>query len=421
MGTIKTPRYTRPKKLADGSIGWFWTLPTWAQPKKSKDGQLVPVERHGAACPLESSPLGTDAAKAWDRANEINEALDRWRKGQDQSKLIERGTVSWLMAWFRQQKQFTGRKNKTKADYRKIMKIVEGFPMKSGGKLGDRRIALVDAPFVDKLYEKLREQRGDRQATYCMQVCRRAWNLAMRPGYDKITGVYFNPFAKMGLSSTAKSGNRATSREEYNLYRETARKLGFQSMATAAAIAFELVNRSWDVFGFSDDDGNEAVGALWIGYRAGHSFTIQLSKNKAENEPHIKTIPLIDVDSSGKIIPLYPELEEELARTARSHDRIVVEERNRLPYKERHMSNVHRKICDAAGLPKDMTFTGFRHGGATEIGDAGESDTRPISGHKKLETTAIYNKVTQVKAVAIGRARRKFIDDNVVMDKIEES
>lgn len=69
----------------------------------------------------------------------------------------------------------------------------------------------------------------------------------------------------------------------------------------------------------------------------------------------------------------------------------------------------------AAGLPKDMTFTGFRHGGASELGDSGEDDIRPISGHVVLGTTAIYNKANQIKARRIVRNRRGYIDANVVM------
>lgn len=112
-------------------------------------------------------------------------------------------------------------------------------------------------------------------------------------------------------------------------------------------------------------------------------------------------------------MPLYPELEEELARssaaTKSATGPIVVEERSGNRYVERRMSNVHRRICDAAGLPKDMTFTGFRHGGITEIGDAGEDDVRPVSGHKTLAVTRIYNKANAEKARRIAGARRRHI------------
>jgi hypothetical protein len=73
------------------------------------------------------------------------------------------------------------------------------------------------------------------------------------------------------------------------------------------------------------------------------------------------------------------------------------------------MSTVHRKICDEAKLPKDMTFTGFRHGGITEIGDAGEADPRAVSGHKTLAVTGIYNKASAEKARRIAVARREHI------------
>ena len=95
--------------------------------------------------------------------------------------------------------------------------------------------------------------------------------------------------------------------------------------------------------------------------------------------------------------------------TPRAAIAIIVEERNGLPYTERRMSTVHRKICDKAGLPKDMTFTGFRHGGSTELGDADVADIRAITGHKELSTTRIYNKINERKARQIALKRRQYL------------
>ena len=118
-------------------------------------------------------------------------------------------------------------------------------------------------------------------------------------------------------------------------------------------------------------------------------------------------------DGKPETLSLYPELEEELARSravvAPDAEVIVLEERSGQKYRERRMSSVHRKICVEAGLPKDMTFTGFRHGGITEIGDAGEDDVRAVSGHKTLAVTRIYNKASAEKARRIGAARRDHI------------
>ncbi len=56
-----------------------------------------------------------------------------------------------------------------------------------------------------------------------------------------------------------------------------------------------------------------------------------------------------------------------------------------------------------------MTFTGFRHGGITEIGASGEADMRAISGHATLDITRIYNHTNQEKARSIAAQRREHI------------
>ena len=56
---------------------------------------------------------------------------------------------------------------------------------------------------------------------------------------------------------------------------------------------------------------------------------------------------------------------------------------------------LHRRICSAAGLPDTMKFTGFRHGGITKLGNAGEADVRAIFGHKQPLASAIYKKANR--------------------------
>lgn len=243
-----------------------------------------------------------------------------------------------------------------------------------------------------------------------MQVCRLVWTWAAR--HHRETGIKENPFAGMGLKSTAATGNRGTSRAEYDAYRAAARELGFQSMATAAALAFETCQRVWDVFGFEDPDGVVHRGIEWEGYRPGAEIALRQSKTG-----NLVVLPLmIEVpgdDGEVERVALYPELEEELALAAAARPGarglVVVEERSGAKYKERRMSSVHRAICEKAGLPKAMTFTGFRHGGITEIGDAGEADPRAVSGHKTLAVTGIYNKASAEKARRIAVARREHI------------
>lgn len=119
-------------------------------------------------------------------------------------------------------------------------------------------------------------------------------------------------------------------------------------------------------------------------------------------------IPLTE-NVDDDTIALFPELEAELARTPRLADVMVVDEKTGLPLSYEQVKYRHNKIRRMAGLPSKMTFTGFRHGGITELGDAGVDDMRPISGHAQLQTTAIYNRASEAKARAAQLARNRYL------------
>lgn len=410
MANAKLPTYVNPRRLAGGVTGYFWCRPAWANPELAKsDDPIVrrKAVRNGITCPIESTPLGTDLAEAITKGKAINEAFKAWRLGEKQE--LTPGSVAWLFDWYRKQDKYLKNRHTTRTGYKQCMDDVEAMAMKVGT-LGTRQASAVDGPTADTLYKKAVEKHGERQGSYMMQVCRLVWNHAARPGYSKATGVKVNPFSKMGIkaSSGTGRGNREATRAEYDLYRETARAMGKQSMATAAAICFETCQRVFDVFGFEDPDGRVVRGFYWPDYRPGEEISVVQSKTG-------KTIRLPLVDGEGEDeVQLYPELEAELARTPRTEgaerEMIVRDERTGLPYTKSYMIQLHRRIRTKAKLPSDLKFTGFRHGGITEIGDAGEDDTRAVSGHTKLETTAIYNKANAVKARRIARARRAHVE-----------
>ena len=394
MAKVRLPHYVRPKKLAGNKIGYFWERPTWAKP---------PAERNGRTCPVDSEPLGTDLAAAWAKAEILNAALDEWRIGLS-VKPVE-GTVAALFGWYRGLERFKALKFKGRRDYRAMMDKLESFPLKSTT-LGQRQAAELTAAHADALHRAIEKKHGQRTAVYAMQVARRVWNEAIR--HKKLKGP--NIFSRMGLSSKAKKGNRATSRKEYDLFRATAREMGIQSMATAAALSFELVRRQRDVFGFLFDENEEAAPRIaWEDYQPGEQIALQQGKTGDR-----QIIPLRgdqDPAASGQPGPLlYPDLEEELARMERGAGHIVINEATGQRYTEDEAGRVFRKIRDKAKLPKGMTLTGFRHGGATELGDAGVYDVRPVSGHRTLQQTSTYNKVTEGKARSAGTKRRHFIE-----------
>lgn len=390
MAKTELPRYMRVKKLADGSTAFYWQPPNWA-----KRG----VKRNGRPSPVRATALGKDLVNAIGMANALNDGLDGWRVGEEGTAETV-GSIAWLFNWYRKSRLFSEKAEKTRKDYTRMMEMVANLPMKSGT-LGTRMASVVDGAAADKIYDRLLK-RGDRTATYAMQVCRLVWTQAVR--HSSTTKVATNPFLKMRLRSGAKSITRATSRAEYELYRQAAHDLGYPEFAAAAALCFELCQRVSTVFDYPTGD-KLARGIYWADYQPGQVIRLRQNKTNVSLE-----LPLVLREADGAITPLYPELEDELSKLAGNDGNIIVNPRSGQPFTERAVSTRHRQICLAAKLPKDMTFTGFRHGGITELGDAGETDVRAISGHKQMSTTIIYNKVTSHKAKRIAEARRRHIE-----------
>lgn len=388
---IDLPRYVRAFRLKSGETGYYWTLPAWAKP---------PAMRGGKTCPAHSEPLGNNLEDAKAKAEMLNDILDDWRLGIERGPA--NGSVAWLFSWYQAQHRFTSKTSGTRKDYSQIMTRLSDEPMRVGT-LGQRAASAVNAAAADTIYTRWRKNYGERQASYGMQVARLVWNWAVR--HRDTTGVTVNPFKGMGISTAVKEGNRATSRAEYDLYRQTARDLGLQSMATAAALSFELCQRVWDVFGFEDKDGRKRRGFAWADYEPFSQIAYQQSKTGKK-----MVIPLVETVGDEQV-SLFPELEAELSRTPRMAEVMVVDEKTGRPLTYEQVKYRHNKIRRVAGLPKKMTFTGFRHGGITELGDAGIDDTRPISGHVQLQTTAIYNRASQAKARAAQRARNRYLQE----------
>jgi hypothetical protein len=386
LASVRLPRYVRTRRLKDGRDAYFWELPSWARP---------PAERFGRTCPVKSEALGTYVADAHRRGDILNEILDEWRAGVGND--APEGTVKALFLWYRTQPRFKEAAFLTRRDYSRWMDDAAELPLKT--KLfGEMQADSITAAHADTAYRLAIKHHGKRGGAGCMQACRRVWNEAIR--HRKVS-TKTNPFSKMGIKMIADKGNRATTRAEYDLFRAKAREMGHQNMATAASIAFELVRRVSDVFGYILEPGDEKDGFFWEDYRPGVEMAMRQGKTGTA-----QVIPL--VGEGGE--PLYPELEAELARSwhegAAGH---IVLNAAGVRFNEAEAIRLFRKIRDEAGLPKAMTLTGFRHGGATELGDAGVTDIRPISGHKTLGQTLTYNKATEGKARSAGQARRKHV------------
>jgi hypothetical protein len=285
-----------------------------------------------------------------------------------------------------------------------------GHVLKDGRRLGQVRLASIDTAVVDALYQKLlivKETDADgntlereRRTTVnkAMANCRRAWNVASRCNPGKVPLV--NPFARMGLKSSDRPTPTATY-TELQAFRAKAIAMGLPSLATAALIAWEWLQRERDIFA---------------------SFDVAHYRPKERPNTvrvlHVKTgeenwIPLFD--DAG--VPLYPELMLELDAMKRERIGGLMLRRDwgkRAPWPIRdnndltHMSRKTKEVIRTAGLRDELTFTSFRHGGFTEAADADLSDAeiRAAGRHKSAKVLPRYAKRT-MKQVAEGARKRR--------------
>jgi hypothetical protein len=236
-----------------------------------------------------------------------------------------------------------------------------------------------------------------------MKSCRRAWNVCARKNPGKLPVV--NPFAKMGLQASDRETPTATY-EELVAFRAKAVEMSLPSLATAALIGWEWLQRVEDIFATLSAEH----------YRPkDHADMVRVVDEKTRTE---SWIPLFDDEGA----PLYPELMAELDAIKRDCIGGLMLRRdwgNRGPWPTwpkpdmpdfTHMTRKVKQVIRAAGLRDELSFTSFRHGGLTETGDAELSDREILaqSRHTTVKVLPKYVKRT-TKQIATGTKKRRAV------------
>jgi hypothetical protein len=404
---LPLPRYVLRKGLKD-TWGYFFNVPTWARK---------------AGCLVKNEPLGSDYDVAVRRAEMVLlPAFDSWLSGgasDELPKIAAVGTLDWVFAEYRADRRFTKLDPKTKRLHESGMRLVGDHVLKDGRRLGGVRLGAIDTAVTDALYERLltiketdvdgnqieRERRT--RINHSMKSCRRAWNIALRRHPRKVP--LLNPFAKMGLVSSDRETPTATF-AELQAFRAKAVEMGLSSLATAALIGWEWLQREEAIFSVFDV----------AHYRP-------KERPNAVHIVHPKTdeegwFPLFDDEGAQ----LYPELMAELDAIKRErigglmlcrdwHDRRPWPT---WPQPDRpdltHMSRKVKEIIRAAGLRDELTFTSFRHGGFTEAGDAELTDREIMAQgrHRSAKVLPKYVKRT-MRQVETGAKKRRAMRTNV--------
>lgn len=399
---LPLPRYVQRVPLKSG-WGYFFNVPTWAR----KTG-----------CPVKNEPLGNDYQAAISRAETVLlPAFDSWRTGGASDAVAapaaKAGTLDWVFAEYRADRRYKKLDPKTKRNHEVGFRLVGGYILKDGRRLGQLRVTAIDTAIADAVYEKLlvvteKDDDGnaverERRTTvnHAMKSCRRAWNICSRRNPGKMPVV--NPFARMGLESSDAETPTATF-EELQLFRAKAFELKLGSLATAALIGWEFLQREVDIFATFDVTH----------YRPKeHPNAVRVLHEKTREE---NWMPLFDDAGS----PLYPELMAELDEIKRRRIGGLMLCRDwgdRRPWHTAPrpdevdltlMSRKVKEIIRAAELRDELTFSSFRHGGFTESGDAELTDREimALGRHKSPKVLPRYVKRTMRQVVTGARKRR---------------
>jgi hypothetical protein len=281
--------------------------------------------------------------------------------------------------------------------------------LKDGRRLGQASLPAITTAIADLVFEKLvivqeidadgKTVERERRTTinHAMKSCRRAWNVAARSNPGKVPLT--NPFARMGLMDASKATPTATY-QELQIFRAKAKEMGFLSLATAALVGWEFLQREEDIF------GTFAVGHYRPKER-GNAVQVLHEKTREEN-----WIPLIDEAGSA----LYPELMAELDTLKRDRIGGLILRRDwgdQLPWPTEKgdltlMRHKVKAVIRAASLRDELSFTSFRHGGFTEAADSDLTDAeiRAQGRHKSARVLPRYAKRT-MKQVAAGAIKRR--------------
>lgn len=406
---LKLPRYCRRKPLKNGRWAYFFEPPTWAREQ---------------GCHVKAEPLGEDYTSAVERAEYVLlPAFDSWRSRglTDMVPIgVSPGSFDWLAGVFKAHQKWKEIDHKTQRLYEQGLALFADHLLKDGTRAGSKQIADFTKGFVDAVYAKLLiveeedaegnivQRQRRRFANAAMTACRRAWFVGQRVEEKRVPTV--NPFSKMGLKARAPGQpireTPTATWDELVAFRATANELGYRSVATAALVAWEWLQREEHVFGAFEISHYRPK-------ERPNSVRIVHPKNGEE-----AWWPLFD--ETGET--LFPELMAELDdikqgivsglafRRDHKHRRSPIPlpwitERQDL----RYLREVVKKIIRAANLREELSFTSFRHGGFTEGADSDLTDAelRAAGRHRSSRQLPTYAKRTRKQLISGTKKRRE--------------
>lgn len=330
------------------------------------------------------------------------------------------GSFDWLVGIFQGHQKWKETDHKTQRLYKQGLALFANHLLKDGSRAGSKQISDFTKAFVDAIYARLlvveaedrdgnivkRERR--RFANAAMVACRRAWFVGQRAEETKVPAI--NPFSRMGLKTRAPGQpvpeTPTATWDELVAFRAAATKLGYNSVATAALLTWEWLQREEHLFGAFEISHYRPT-------ERPNSVKVVHPKNGEE-----AWWPLFD--ESGEA--LFPELMAELDAIKQTSVSGLMFRRDHehrrsptpLPWMTerkdlRYLRKVVKKIVTAAGIRTELSFTSFRHGGFTEGADSDLTDAelRAAARHRSTRQLPTYAKRTRKQLISGSKKRRE--------------
>jgi hypothetical protein len=404
------PRFTRAKRLKSGATAFFWE---------------VPSAYRKLGCAIKAEPLGSIIAVAFARAAGLNAQFDEWnitRKGDTlPEKRTPVGTVAWLFRTYRTSLGFLNKVSpRSRPDYERVMQEVEDCRTNDGRTVGQLRIDSISPAAVDKIYRRIIEQprqRGRagagrrtadekasggsgerlRQAEKAVTIAARAWKVVQRLHPEFFAEAVPNPWAGVEKRKRTIRVKPAVTRAEVYAFARGAIALGKPEAGAAAVICFEWLQRPENVL---------AGYVQWSNYRSSaHPAEVKIEHHKTGA---VVWHWLEDPETGERY---YDEAEAILAATPRRGIAMVLKPKpdgTAEPYTPNLMGNLVRTLRgQIEGVPPYFSLDACRHGGMTELEEAGLTDGqgRALSGHRSRRAYEGYAKDTAKRALTATRKR----------------
>ncbi|WP_431014900.1 hypothetical protein [Bradyrhizobium pachyrhizi] len=395
--------------MKSGRWAYFFEPPTWARAQ---------------GCHVKAEALGEDYGTAVERAEYVLlPAFDSWRS-RGMTDLVPigvaPGSFDWLVGIFKSHQKWKEIDHKTQRLYEQGLSLFANYKLKDGTRAGSKQISQYTKGFADTVYAKLlvveekdadgnvveRERR--RFANAAMAACRRAWFVGQRAQEKLVPAV--NPFSRMGLKARSPGKpvreTPTATWDDLVAFREAARMLGYFSVATAALVTWEWLQREEHVFGAFEITHYRPK-------ERPNSVKIVHPKNGEE-----AWWPLFDDRGEA----LFPELMAELDAIKQDMVSGLVFRRDHAHRKSttpfpwiterkdlRYLRSVVKDIVTAAGIRSELSFTSFRHGGFTEGADSDLTDAelRAAGRHRSARQLPTYAKRTRKQLISGTLKRRE--------------